>query len=208
MPKKESLLKLALSLTLITAVAGIALAAVFSVTEKPIEEMKLKKKNDAIKLVLPQEFDGTIETPVEYILDGDQKPVIIHPAFQEDKLFAVAVETYTDKAFSGSFSIMVGLDIEGTVLGSEILEHSETPGLGDKINKKKSDFPNQFVGKNLNTSILKVKKDNGDIDAITAATISSRSYCDAVNRAYSALKIYLENNNQSTNKEEVLYEYE
>lgn len=63
---------------------------------------------------------------------------------------------------------------------------NETPGLGDKIDKSKSSFPEQFVGKNPGQSSIQVKNDGGDIDAITAATISSRAFCDAVNRAYTA----------------------
>jgi len=201
MPKKESLLKLALSLTLVSMFAGLALAAVFSVTKEPIEEMKLSRKNAAIRLVLPQDFEGEIETPVTLTLEGDKKPVTLHPAFQEGMLVAAAVESYTDQAFSGSFAIMVGLNPQGVVLNTELLEANETPGLGDKIDKKKSDFSNQFTGKDLSGAILKVKKDGGDIDAITASTISSRAYCDAVNRAYRALQIYLQNNQNNMIKE-------
>ena len=192
MTKKESLLKLIISLTLITLVAGIALAAVFSVTKEPIEKMKLENKNAAIKLVLSG-FEGEIAAPVELTLNDDKQPVIIYPAFQDGELYAVAIETFTNKAFSGYFSIMVGLDANGVILGTEVLQANETPGLGDKIDKKKSDFPLQFVGKNLNNFILKVKKDGGEIDAITASTITSRAFCDAIDRAFHAFQSYSEN---------------
>ncbi|MBO4231732.1 MAG: RnfABCDGE type electron transport complex subunit G, partial [Bacteroidales bacterium] len=86
--------------------------------------------------------------------------------------------------FGGAFTLMVGFDSEGKILGTEVLSASETPGLGDKINADKSDFSKQFAGKNPAEFQLKVKKDGGDVDAITAATISSRAYCDAVDRAY------------------------
>ena len=71
-----------------------------------------------------------------------------------------------------------------TIIGYEVLECKETPGLGDKMDIKKSQFPVQFMNKNPIDFELKVTKDGGDVDAITAATISSRAFCDAVQRAY------------------------
>jgi len=81
---------------------------------------------------------------------------------------------------------MVGFAPDGTILRVAVLEHKETPGLGDKIDKSRSDFSVQFEGKNPESFKLSVKKDKGDVDAITASTISSRAFCDAVSRAYSA----------------------
>ena len=74
------------------------------------------------------------------------------------------------------------------IVGLKVLESRETPGLGDKMDKKKSDFPDQFIGKSPAEFTLKVTKDGGDVDAITAATISSRAFCDAVERAYTTYK--------------------
>ena len=79
---------------------------------------------------------------------------------------------------------MVGFDNDGKIIDIVVLKHSETPGLGDKMKKDKSDFSLQFMGKDPATFKLAVKKDMGDVDAITASTISSRAYCDAVQRAY------------------------
>ncbi len=83
---------------------------------------------------------------------------------------------------------MVGF-VDGDVIsGTSVLEHKETPGLGDKMDKKKADWSDQFAGKNLTEYTLKVTKDRGDVDAITAATITSRAFCDATQRAYDELK--------------------
>jgi electron transport complex protein RnfG len=79
---------------------------------------------------------------------------------------------------------MVGLAPDGTVINTMILEHRETPGLGTKMAEPR--FKDQFVGKNPGSGKMKVKKDGGDVDAITAATISSRAFCDAIVRAYDA----------------------
>jgi electron transport complex protein RnfG len=69
-----------------------------------------------------------------------------------------------------------------------VISHAETPGLGEKMQKNKSDFSVQFMGKNPADFKLAVKKDRGDVDAITASTITSRAYCDAVQRAYNGFE--------------------
>ena len=189
MAKKESsLLQLILSLTLISIVAGVALAVVYSVTKTPIAMVQEQKKANAIQQVLPG-FDGEIKE-MKIMPENGKDSLIIYMAYTDNQWFGAAIETYTDIAFSGSFSIMVGFDVSGNITGTEVLQMNETPGLGDKIDKSKDKFPLQFNGKNPGTTKMKVTKDGGDIDAITAATISSRAFCDAVERAYQAfLKI-------------------
>lgn len=197
MKKKESsLLKLVLSLTLISVFAAAALAAVYSITKVPIENTIVAKKNNAIHLVLPG-FDnqkGTIITK-RVLIEGDTDQadsVTVYIAEIDNVFFGAAVETFTNEAFNGRFDIMVGVAKDGTILGTEVLKHGETPGLGDKINKSKSDFSKQFEGKNLFNIKLSVKKDGGDVDAITAATISSKAFCNAMDRANKAFLIIKE----------------
>ena len=108
----------------------------------------------------------------------------------------MAVESSTMKGFSGLIRLMVGFDMDGKIKDITVLEHAETPGLGDKIEKEKSDFNVQFQGKDPATFELKVEKDNGEVDAITASTISSRAYCDAVQRAYDAFLKVRDNVNE------------
>lgn len=186
MKKESSLLQLILSLTLITLIAGVALAFVYDITYEKIAESKELKKQTAINSVLAG-FDkeaGEIES-VRTLVEGDEDSLTVHLAYMNDQLFGAAVETFTDKAFSGKFSIMVGFDANGKVLGTDVLEHAETPGLGDKISAKKDEnFAPQFVGMDPAEKPLKVKQDGGDVVAITAATISSRAFCDAVERAH------------------------
>ena len=96
----------------------------------------------------------------------------------------VAVETAVD-GFGGTFRVMVGFDAEGNILGYEILEHQETPGLGSHMTHwfKNADKHGQnIIGRKGGS--LTVSKDGGDVDAITAATISSRAFLKAVNQAY------------------------
>jgi electron transport complex protein RnfG len=83
---------------------------------------------------------------------------------------------------------MVGFKPDGTIHNISVLDHAETPGLGSKIEKSSSSWSEQFNGKNPTDFQLQVRKDGGDVDAITAATISSRAYCDAVQKAYKAFQ--------------------
>ena len=175
------------SLVLIAALAAAALAGVYLMTKDSIDNVQKEKKQSALNAVLPG-FDGKI-IPVPTTVPGDKDPVTVNVAVTNDNtLFGAAVETYTNKAFGGTFTLMVGFDADGNILGTEVIKAAETPGLGDKINKNKSNFAEQFVSMNPSAADfdLKVKKDGGEVDAITAATISSRAYCDAVNRAAKA----------------------
>lgn len=99
-----------------------------------------------------------------------------------------AVESYSKKGFSGEIKVIVGFDTEGTLCNYSVLQHSETPGLGAKMQDwfRTDKNKQSVIGRKLDGSGLKVTKDGGDVDAITAATISSRAFLDAVNRAYSA----------------------
>lgn len=184
--KEPTFLKLVFSLFIISAVAGVALAGVHIITKDKIAKQADEKKQEAIAIVLP-DYKGEFKIEKK-LLEGDKDPVTIYSAYEGEKLKACAIETYTEKGFGGHVDVFVGFDADGNITGTEVLKHSETPGLGDKMSKKVSPWANQFNGKNPKDFKLKVKKDGGDVDAITAATISSRAYCDALNRAY---QIYL-----------------
>ena len=186
MAKKEStFLNMPLTLLIVTAVAALALGAVYNVTKEPIALAKKAKKEAAIKSVLP-DFER-IESKMVMPLTGKDS-IEFNTAYKGDDIIGTAVETYTDEGFSGRFKIMVGFLPDGTIHNTAVLEHKETPGLGDKMDASKSSFPNQFEGKHPDSYKLEVKKDGGDVDAITAATISSRAFCDAVQRAFDAYK--------------------
>jgi len=195
MAKKENiLLKLTIALTCISVVSAIALSAVYIATKEPIADIKMEKKRAAKILVLPG-FDANTGTLTEKrtLVEGLRDSLTVTLAHIDNELFGAAVATHTNMAFSGRFDIMVGFDKEGNILNTEVLSHQETPGLGDKIDKRKDRFPLQFVGKNPNINNLSVRKDGGEIDAITAATITSRAFSDAINNAWRAYQIALKN---------------
>jgi Na+-translocating ferredoxin:NAD+ oxidoreductase subunit G len=108
--------------------------------------------------------------------------LIFFKGYENDKNIGVAVNTYTTLGYSGLIKMMVGFQADGTINNFEVLEHKETPGLGTKMTEPA--FKEVFQGKNPATFTLKVEKDGGDVDAITAATITSRAVCDAIQRAY------------------------
>ncbi len=177
---KSTLLNMFLSLVLISAIMSLALGFVYLKTKGPIEQADAKKVSDAISAVVPQ-FDNDPVNDKVIVEDVD-----IYPAKVGDSIVGYAVKTYTNKGFSGYIGIMIGISPAGAIQNISILSQKETPGLGSKMIEAK--FKNQFTGKSADSFKFKVKKDGGDVDAITAATISSRAFCDAINRAYDALK--------------------
>jgi electron transport complex protein RnfG len=195
MAKKEStFLNMVFTLFLVTFFASSALALIYEVTKGPIAEAKRLKKAKAIGEVVPA-FDNDPGTEVKKLaVDGDT--LYFYRAWTGGKVTGIAVESFTRNGFSGLIRIMVGFLPDGTLNDIAVLDHHETPGLGDKMEKKKSfdkatgkSWITQFEGKNPKNFSLRVKQDNGDVDAITAATISSRAFCDAVQRAYDGLLV-------------------
>jgi len=185
MAKKEStFMSMVATLFTVTLVAAGLLGTVYALTKEPIRLAELKKKNEAIQVVVPG-FDNEPSQEVKSIyMDGDS--IYLYTARKGGEVLGTAVETFTNQGFNGRFKLMVGFAPDGTIIDIAVIQQSETPGLGSKMEKGKSDFSLQFMGKNPATFKLAVKKDRGDVDAITASTITSRAYCDAVARAYRA----------------------
>jgi electron transport complex protein RnfG len=186
MAKKESsFVNMVITLFVVTAVAALALGGVYNATKGPIALAKRLKIEKAIGEVLP-DFDSIVET--KYLPESGKDSLTFYTATKAGETVGTAIRTYTDEGFSGRFWIMVGFVNGDVISGTSVLEHKETPGLGDKMDKKKSDWASQFNNINLAEFKLKVKKDGGEVDAITAATISSRAFCGAVQKAYDELK--------------------
>jgi electron transport complex protein RnfG len=179
--KLESNLKnMVLSLALISLVMSGALGMVYNLTKGPIEEANKAKEVAAVKEVLPPFDNDPLTTKQE--VDG----LTIYTGTLNGQIVGFAVKTYTEKGFSGRFDLMAGFKVDGSINNVSVLEQKETPGLGTKMKEDK--FKNQFLGKNPNSYKMIVKKDGGEVDAITAATISSRAYCDAMQKAYDLVK--------------------
>lgn len=186
MAKTESTFRnMTLSLTLISLVAATCLGFVYELTKAPIEASNLNKKLSAIKEVVP-EFTNNPDAEMFRLPTGDGDSLDVYPAKKDDTIVGYAVNTYSMKGFSGEIRLMAGFRPDGTIINISVLEQKETPGLGTKM--KEPSFKDQFKDRNPSEFTLKVKKDRGQVDAITAATISSRAFCDAVSRAWNTLE--------------------
>lgn len=174
-----------LTLLVITLLSAASLGFVYTLTQAPIQEAKMGKVNSAISKVLPQ-FDNNPSSQ-KYEVEVEGGSLTFYPATRDGESVGTAIQTFSKNGFGGEIDLIVGFLSDGSIHAIEVIGHKETPGLGDKMESKKSNFSVQFQGKNPKDFKLIVKKDGGDVDAITASTISSRAYCDAVQRAYDAL---------------------
>lgn len=187
---ESSLLNMTLVLTLVAVVMGGILAFVNHLTEGPIQEQKDKALADGIKAVMVCN-DLVVAEPVEVkqTVDGKEHTFIIYNVKDaQGKDLGAAVQSVT-MGFGGDLKVLVGFDPEGNILGYTLLEHTETPGLGAKADQwfqkgQKGDI----IGKSP-VEPLTVSKDGGQVDAITASTITSRAFLKAVNNAYNAYKV-------------------
>ncbi len=179
----ESTLKnMVLTLGVITLVASAAVGAVYALTKEPIEAAKRAKTTAALASVLPP-FEGE---PVADTVTVDGTQAIVYTAMKADSIVGYAVQSITTEGFGGEIKFMTGFDPGGSILKIEVLAHAETPGLGDKLESGKSDFSVQFEGRSPGQMKMAVRKDGGEVDAITAATISSRACINAISHAWEA----------------------
>ena len=179
----RELFKLTIVLTIICSLAATALALVYNITKDPIAYQQRLKKLKAIKAVQPnydnepdQDFvdlttdkgaDGNGNLTRFYITKKGGTPTGV--------VFMVSAVGY-----GGTIDLMVGLSPEGTITGVQVLKHTETPGLGAKITEEK--FLQQFTAKNVQNTNWSLKKEGGDIDQISGATISPQAVVKALNR--------------------------
>jgi electron transport complex protein RnfG len=186
MAKTESTFRnMVLSLTIIALVASACLGFVYEMTKGPIEMSVLNKKLSAIKEVVP-DFTNNPDREMFRLPTGEGDSLDVYPARKDGKIIGYAINTYSNAGFSGNISLMAGFRPDGTIINITVLSQKETPGLGNKMTETK--FKDQFNDKDPSSFRLKVKKDGGSVDAITAATISSRAFCDALQRAYNTLE--------------------
>lgn len=196
MKKLESNIKnMFLSLVGICIVVSAILAGLNELTKAPIEKTNQKIKLDAIASVMTG-FDNNPDADKFSIKDpvAGKEDIEVFPAKKGDELIGYIVKSFTDNGFGGKVEVMVGLTESGILTGYEVTKMAETPGLGDKMKTFfKEDVKSDNIHNVINLDLsqehpLVVKKDGGKVDAISAATISSRAFLDAINRSYEVLK--------------------
>ena len=178
----STFLNMLVVLTAIAIVSALALGFTYSVTKEAIAQVEVKRTMAAIKKVLPG-FDNN-PNEEKYSVKGYEK-MEFYPAKKDGQPVGTAIKTFSDKGFNERIWIMVGITKDNKINKIAVLKHKETPGLGTRMAERK--FLSQFYGKDPANFNLMVKKDGGDVDALSAATITSRAFCEAAERAYQAI---------------------
>ena len=187
---ESSITNMVLVLVGVALITGGILAYVNHITEEPIKLQASKTLADGIKAVMGGvQLTVAQDDTVRQTIKGKEAVFVVYKAVDSNKKdLGVAIESTTG-GFGGDLKVLVGFDTDGNILGYTILQHSETPGLGAKADKWfQKEGKGNIIGKNPNKDNLTVKKDGGDVDAITASTITSRAFLLAVNQAYNAYK--------------------
>lgn len=181
----RSISKNSLILAIFALVTAGLLALIFGLTEGKIKVQQQKAAEKALLEIIPRERHDNamletawaIPTPLLEEL-GLKESASIHVALKENSAVAVIIPATAPDGYSGDIHMLVGIDINGIVAGVRILSHKETPGLGDKVDLNKSDWVLSFNERSLRNPIKarwKVKKDGGDFDQFTGATITPRA---------------------------------
>lgn len=181
----DSLVNMSVVLTATACITGGILAFVNEKTKEPISQVKQKELTEGIAKVM-----GTKDLQVTSndTVKKEESVFVVHKVSDNaGKSLGAAVESST-MGFGGELKVLAGFDWEGNILGYQILAHQETPGLGAKAGSWfQKEGKGNIIGKNVKKNPLTVSKDGGEIDAITASTITSRAFLNAVNNAYTAL---------------------
>ena len=181
---KSTLFNMVAVLFPVTLVASAGVGAVNMITADAIAEANALATTQAVQNVLP-EFDNT-EISEQTI---DDMTIVVYTATKGADTVGYAVETMSKNGFGGAIRLMVGFGADGKILNVNVLQQAETPGLGTKMTDEGNPLLASIQNKNSWEVDFKVKKDGGELDALTAATISSRAYYEAVARAYEAYKV-------------------
>lgn len=191
----STLPNMVISLTLVTAIAGAILGLVYNVTKEPIEKIQQEAQAKAIQEVCPP-YNNDPEKE-QWVYERKGLKYTVYPARMNGELVGAAVKTLSMDGFSGEIDVMCGFEKDGTVKDYRVISHGETPGLGSKMEAWFRDptGARSIIEKNPGSVSFYVVKDTekgGEIDGITAATISSRAFLKSIRHAYKAYLAYQE----------------
>ena len=178
--------KMALALFVVGLVAASMLALVDQVTQEPIAAAQREALHKGLVQVLPEHQNDPLQGAFVYKLSDAEQLQVFPARDKRGRVIGYAWEQIAPDGYSGTIRILMGIRVAGEIVAIRITEHKETPGLGDGITKN-TEWLNSFVRKTLNTSKWKVKKDGGDFDQFTGATITPRAVVKAV---YNGLSMY------------------
>lgn len=176
-----------LSLTGICLGGALLVGVTHRLTKDIIAQGKMNAQTESMLVLLPEFDNNPSSERIDVEVDGENIGVFVGRKGSE--IVGYAVESITRAGYSGVIRIMVGFDIGGYITNIVVLEQSETPGLGAKITEDGNPLKLSFVGNTPADLQMSVRRDGGDIDAITASTITSRAYTQAVDRAFRAFMV-------------------
>lgn len=186
----DSMKKHGITLAVFAAVTTGLTAVVYQLTKANIAQQVALQQRALLNQVIPvQYYDNDLQAECFIIRDpalGSNAPQRLYLARKQGQPIAAAIEIIAPEGYAGPIRLLIGADFNGTVLGSRVIEHRETPGLGDKIELRISDWITFFSGKKVdgpNDPRWAVKKDGGMFDQFTGATITPRAVVNAVRRA-------------------------
>lgn len=191
MKKLESSLRnMTLSLGSVTLIAALLLSWVNGITKEPIKQAELATQSKALAAVLPEHDNQPLEEKFCVTINkgtADSVLVTIYPAKMNGKLVGAAVESTAD-GYADKVTVIYGFEQDGTVRNYAVMKQMETPGLGAKMQDwfRNPTGKRSVIGRNPGSEDLTVTKDGGTVDAITAATISSRTFLKTLNDAFTA----------------------
>lgn len=187
----RGMLRGAIGLGLFAVITVGVVAVTHSFTAEQIADNRLASEYRALAQVVPESLhdnallDGAISLPADETL-GQSKEFMAWRAYRQGHTSAIILPVTAHNGYSGEIELLVGIAANGELTGVRVLSHQETPGLGDKIEARKSDWIKQFAGLTLTdptSSQWAVEKDGGVFDAFTGATITPRAVVGAVKRS-------------------------
>jgi Na+-translocating ferredoxin:NAD+ oxidoreductase subunit G len=185
----DTMRKYGMTLTLFAAASTGMTAAIHQLTKSTIADQAVQQQKALFGQVLPGDIYNNALQSSCYVVDAPELGKGKHKVYiarKDDTPVAAVIEATAPDGYSGVIQLLVGADFDGTILGTRVTEHHETPGLGDKIELRISDWITHFAGKKIggaNDTHWAVKKDGGDFDQFTGATITPRAVVNAVKRA-------------------------
>jgi len=163
-------------------VATLLLAVAYGLTKEPIEKSELEDLRHSLEQVIPESIHDNNPASDTLKLQVDGVPLLVYRASKAGHVTGVAFEA-SRRGYSGEIRVLLGIDEDGKLLGVRVLKHTETPGLGDKIEVARSDWITRFTGKSLGDppeAQWAVKKDGGPFDQFAGATITPRAVVNAI----------------------------
>jgi len=186
---KASMAKNTRSISLFALASGVLLGTIFWLTEARIEQQKIQAQSKAINEIVPTTLRDNLVLANSFELSSEMKERLNLPldavgyiATLAGKPTAVVVPVITLSGYSGAIEMIVAISSDNQVTGVRVIAHKETPGLGDKIEKRKSHWIDSFIGYSPSNpaNAWAVKKDGGDFDQFTGATVTPRAVVKAV----------------------------